>query len=436
MKSLSDRVLVVGAYGLIGQGIAEKFISKGYRVTGLGRDLYTANRVLPNIPWIKRDIRSLDDDAAWRTILGGFSTVVNCSGALQDGPDDDLEAVHHYAVAALAMACAAEDIALIQISAVGACPDASTPFLASKGRGEAAIRAAGGNWHIFRPGLVLAPNAYGGTTMLRMLAAFPWLQPIAKPDTKIQTVSRDDVATVVMAAANRKIPHGFEADLVEPKPHSLREVVEHIRHWLGFRPARFEIVLPDFGLAAVSKLADFLSCLGWRSPLRSTAVKVLTDGVQGIPEDLGKFGISRAASLSQTLSYASVGAQDRLFARMALLTPIIIICLSLFWLASGIIGIVRVNEAAQVLQSVGWSKGLAVVSVLCCAVIDIAIGVAFAFRKYAYAACWAAVGVSVFYLFASTFIVPSLWIDPLGPLTKVLPTIVLALVARIVLDTR
>ena len=119
-----------------------------------------------------------------------------------------------------------------------------------------------------------------------------------------------------------------------------------------------------------------------------------------------------------------VGAQDRLFARMALLTPIIIICLSLFWLASGIIGIVRVNEAAQVLQSVGWSKGLAVVSVLCCAVIDIAIGVAFAFRKYAYAACWAAVGVSVFYLFASTFIVPSLWIDPLGPLTKVLPTIV------------
>jgi hypothetical protein len=27
-----------------------------------------------------------------------------------------------------------------------------------------------------------------------MLAAFPWVQPIAKPDAKIQTISRDDVA--------------------------------------------------------------------------------------------------------------------------------------------------------------------------------------------------------------------------------------------------
>ena len=276
VKSLSDRVLVVGAYGLIGQGIAEKFISKGYRVTGLGRDLYTANRVLPNIPWIKRDIRSLDDDAAWRTILGGFSTVVNCSGALQDGPDDDLEAVHHYAVAALAMACAAEDIALIQISAVGACPDASTPFLASKGRGEAAIRAAGGNWHIFssRPGpLHRMPMA--AQPCSACWQHFPGFSQLPSRTQKYRQSHVTTLPTVVMAAANRKIPHGFEADLVEPKPHSLREVVEHIRHWLGFRPARFEIVLPDFGLAAVSKLADFLSCLGWRSPLRSTAVKVL-----------------------------------------------------------------------------------------------------------------------------------------------------------------
>ncbi|MCP5073252.1 MAG: SDR family oxidoreductase [Rhodobacteraceae bacterium] len=435
MKSPTDSVLVVGAYGLIGQGITEKLISEGHRVTGLGRDLKTANRVLPNISWIKHDIRELDD-AAWRTILGGFSTVVNCSGALQDGPDDDLEALHHHAVAALAVACAAEDIALIQISAVGARPDASTTFMASKGRGDAAIRATGGNWHIFRPGLVLASNAYGGTIMLRMLAAFPWIQPIAKPEAKIQTVSRDDVASAVVAATNGKIPHGFEADLVETEPHSLRDVVEHIRHWLGFRPARFEIVLPDFGVAVVSKLADFLSWFGWRSPLRSTAVKVLTDGVQGTPEDLGRFGVPQASSLNQTLSHTSIGAQDRLFARMALLAPIIFICLSLFWLASGVVGIARVSEAAQVLQNVGWSKGLAVVSVLFWAVIDIAIGVAFAFRKYAYAACWAAVGVSVFYLVASTFTVPSLWIDPLGPLIKVVPTIVLALVARVVLDTR
>jgi len=44
--------------------------------------------------------------------------------------------------------------------------------------------------------------------------------------------------------------------------------------------------------------------------------------------------------------------------------------------------------------------------------------------------------VSLFYLLASTIAVPALWFDPLGPLVKVVPAIVLALVARAVLDDR
>lgn len=436
MKSLPENILVVGAYGLIGHGVTEKLVSDGHQVTGLGRDLRTASRVLPDIPWIRHDITALDGEAEWHEVLAGFSTVVNCSGALQDSPDNDLEALHHHAVAALAKACAAKDIALIQISAVGAKPDAATPFMASKGRGDAAIRAAGGTWRIFRPGLVLASNAYGGTTMLRMLSAFPLFQPIAAPEAKIQTVSLEDVASAVAAATTGRIPNGFEADLVETEAHTLREVIAQIRHWLGFRPARFEIVFPGFAVTAVSKLADVLSWFGWRSPLRSTAVSVLTDGIQGAPCDLQGFGAPQASSLDQTLRNTPVGAQDRLFARMALLAPVIFACLCLFWLASGVIGVVRVYEAAEVLQNVGWPAGLAIASVLIWAVVDIVIGIAFAFRKYAYAACWAAIGVSVFYLVASTIAVPALWLDPLGPLVKVAPSIVLALVARIALDTR
>lgn len=436
LNSLAKKVLVVGAYGLIGHGVSKRLLAEGYLVAGLGRNLQAARRVLPNIHWIEQDIRCLTEVATWREILEDFSTVVNCSGALQGGPDDDLEIVHHKAVAALAQACAVEDIGLIQISAVGAKPDASTHFLASKGLGDAAIKAAGGDWHIFRPGLVLASNAYGGTTMLRMLAAFPWVQPIAKPATKIQTISLDDVASVVVAATNGDVPNGTEIDLVEPQTHSLRDVVLQIRHWLGFPFARFEVPVPDFGVTVVSKIADALSWLGWRSPLRSTAMRVLSEGVQGVPEDLGRFGLTEASTLSQTLSQTTVSAQDRLFARMSLLAPIILACLSGFWLASGIIAIARVQEAAQVLRDAGWSVGLAIASVLFWAVVDIAIGIAFAFRKYARAACWMSVSVSLFYLVASTIAVPSLWIDPLGPLIKVVPAIVLALVARVVLDTR
>ncbi len=129
-------------------------------------------------------------------------------------------------------------------------------------------------------------------------------------------------------------------------------------------------------------------------------------------------------------------AEDRLFARMALLTPIIIATLILFWFLSGVIGFIRMNEAALILEDVGWTHALAVTSVLFWAIVDIAIAVGFAYRPYARLACWCAIWVSIFYLAASTLFVPNLWLDPLGPLVKVLPSVTLALVARIALETR
>ncbi|MEP4194423.1 MAG: SDR family oxidoreductase [Aliishimia sp.] len=439
LDTLADddrKVLILGAYGLIGAGITNQLVTDGYHVTGLGRNGKTAERVLPDIPWVISDISVLTDAQDWAPILAGISVVVNCSGALQDGPEDDLEAVHNHAVSALASACASANVKLIQISAVGASPKATTSFLASKARGDAAIRASGATYQIFRPGLVLARSAYGGTTMLRMLAAFPVVQPLAMPEAQIQTVSLDNVSNVVSAAVGDQFPSGFEADLVEAEPHSLRDVVGSIRRWLGFSPARLQIVIPAIGTTLVCKLADALSKLGWRSPLRTTALKVLTEGVKGQAVDLTPFGLKPLSKMSETLSQMPARVEDRLFARMALLTPLMVLTLGVFWLASGLIGILRVNEAALTLEAVGWPHGLAVASVLFWALVDIAIAGAFAVRKFAHLACWAAIAVSLFYLAASTLFVPGLWIDPLGPLIKVIPGILLALATRVALETR
>ncbi|WP_396434110.1 DoxX-like family protein [Limnohabitans sp.] len=272
--------------------------------------------------------------------------------------------------------------------------------------------------------------------MLRMLAAFPWIQPIAMPHAAIQTVWLDDVAGAVAAAVDGRLAHGFETDLVESEVHSLRDVLAAIRHWLGFAPARFELSMPHALTTAIAKGADALSQLGWRSPLRSTAISVLAQGVRGKPADLSFAGLPAPSSLDQTLSQMSVGAQDRLHARMSLLAPFMVLSLGLFWWASGVIGLVQVKQAALVLEKVGWSNDLAIAGVVFWAMVDMAIGTAFAIRQYSQAACWASAGVSVFYLLASTMTIPSLWMDPLGPLVKVVPVIVLSLVTSAALDTR
>ena len=429
-------VLIIGAYGLIGCGIAQRLEQDGHTIVGFGRDLATATRVLPNISWRSGDLRSLTTAPAWLPFLESIDVVVNCSGALQDGPQDNLEVVHHHAVDALAQACASADVRLVQISAAGASKAATTQFLASKARGDAAIQNAGVRHHIFRPGLVLARQSYGGTTMLRMLAAVPLIQPIALPDAKIQTVSLDDVAHAVSAAISGQIPDGFVGDLVETETHALRDVVKAIRLWLGFERAGYEIRIAPGLTNAMAKIADGLALLGWRSPLRTTALKVLSDGVTGVPSNLTQFGVPDVKPLAQTLTDMPAHAEDRLFARMALLCPILIAVLAVFWFLSGAFGLIRANQAALVLERVGWPHGLAVASVVFWAIVDMAIAAAFVYRPLAKQACWAAVLVSLFYLGATTVFVPHLWLDPLGPMVKVLPGIALALVARIALDTR
>jgi uncharacterized protein YbjT (DUF2867 family) len=431
-----EKILIIGAYGLIGYGITHHLMEDGHVVVGLGRNKNTAMRVLPDIRWIVQDVTTLKDPVAWDPILKDISVVINCSGALQDGPKDDLEILHNHSISALAAACNTADIRLIQISAIGASLDASTHFLSSKARGDAAIRKSGVKFHIFRPGLVLAPHAYGGTAMLRMLAAFPIIQPIAMSTAQIQTVSLTDIAYAVSGAISGKIPNAYEGNLVDPTIHPLRDVVSSVRQWLGFKPSRKEINIPQPLVTVLSMVSDGLAYLGWRSPLRSTAFKVLTDGVIAEPSDITPFGLRPTASLSQTLASMPARVEDRLFARMALLMPLIIATLSFFWLASGLIGLIRANEAALVLENVGWSHGFALSSVIFWALIDITIAALFTVRKYAPIACWLAIFVSVFYLAASTLTVPNLWLDPLGPLIKIIPSILLALVARITLETR
>jgi uncharacterized protein YbjT (DUF2867 family) len=197
------RVLVLGAYGLIGAGITRHLRAAGFETEGLGRNEQTARRVFPQLGWIIRDMASMRALGDWIPVIDGFDAVVNCAGALQDGPRDSLQAIHSDAVAASPWLARTRECGLCKSRRPAFRLDATTMFFRSKAQGDAAIRAAGGDFTILRPGLVIAPTAYGGTALLRMLAAFPLVQPIAFPDTPVRTVSLGDLAGAVEMARGR-----------------------------------------------------------------------------------------------------------------------------------------------------------------------------------------------------------------------------------------
>ncbi len=426
-------VLVLGGYGLIGSDVVRRLEAADHDVRALGRDKRMAYRVLPNADWVFADLDRMQRAEDWQEFLTGTGFVVNCSGALQATSSDSLDAVHHKMVAALATACARNNVGLVQISAVGASLDASTEFLASKGRGDEAIRMARPSYWIIRPGMVLSPSAYGGSQMLRMAAAVPLVLPVALGGAQVQTVSVDDLTECVLNAVEGQLPSGITANLVEANAHSLEHVIREYRKWLGFEPARFVLRMPRMVVVALSKVADLLGILGWRSPLRGTALAVLQQGVEGTPDT---HLTGKVKSLNETLASMPARFEDRLAARAALCLPFAIAVLSLFWLSSGLIGLMSIADAANILRAEGWPAGVAYSTVALWSMVDIALAGLVLIRRCAGLALLMMIAVSVFYLLSASILTPNLWLDPLGPLVKVLPAIGLAVVAQAILEAR
>ncbi|TIW42501.1 MAG: oxidoreductase, partial [Mesorhizobium sp.] len=168
------------------------------------------------------------------------------------------------------------------------------------------------------------------------------------------------------------------------------------------------------------------------SPLRSTALAVMAGGVE-VRRQPGSD--QRLSSAAETLAAAPSGVQDLWFARLYLLKAPIIVALALFWLVSGLTPFLAFEAARSHFASFlpGHAAG-AMVAVTCLA--DIALGLAVLFRPWARRALIGMLVLTLAYLLAATFAEPALWLDPLGPLVKVVPSILLALTALAILDER
>jgi uncharacterized protein YbjT (DUF2867 family) len=168
---LAVRILVVGATGFIGSVLVARLVTAGHEVVTVSRSKTASPPV--GVTKVALDVAQATRLEDWTPVLAGIEAVVNCAGALQEGPRDSLAGVHAHGISALFRACEHAGIRrVVHLSAVGVDRPASA-FSRTKLAGDQALMALDLDWIVLRLSVVVGRQAYGGSALLRGLAALP-----------------------------------------------------------------------------------------------------------------------------------------------------------------------------------------------------------------------------------------------------------------------
>jgi uncharacterized protein YbjT (DUF2867 family) len=426
------KILVCGATGLIGSAVATRLMRNGHQVIGLAR------RRAPGLEltgWVTLDMASAFRAETWLPLLKGIDAVINCAGVLQDGGADNTDAVHAAGATALFEACEASGVRrVIHFSAIGVERAQPSRFSATKYDGDRHLMARHLDWVILRPSVVLGRPAFGASALIRALASLPVL-PLMPGTQPLQVVQLEDVVATVSFFLKPDAPSRMALELAGPDRLQMEQIIAQYRNWYGWRPAR-SFTLPPLLSGLVYRLGDLAGALGWRPPVRSNAAREIARGATGDFERWTSLTGIRPRSLAEALAAEPAPIQEKWFARLYLLKALIFVILPLFWIGTGVISLTAGYPAGIDLMRGTAAGALSAPTVVAGALADIVIGIAMAWRPLTRAGLFGALALSLFYVAAGSVLRPDLWIEPLGPLLKIVPIFALHLVALAILDER
>lgn len=404
--------LVVGANGFLGGYIAAALRERGWRVL---RGIRTGGGALPADARACDLSRMLAPDA-WREALAGVDAVVNVAGILREAGTQRFDAIHHDAPLALARACVEAGVErFVQISALGMPEDGE--FIASKHRFDDALLQLPLTAIVLRPSVVYAAaGSYGGTSLLRALAAFPgfqWLPGDAR--WPIQPVAAEDLGRLAALALERGERGIYEVG--GPGPMPLRAYQRSWRRWLRV-PGERALAVPE---PLVSLQVRLMERLG-RGPVGETMWRMLRRGnvtATDAPARLRQtFGFAPRA-LADVLDTRPSQVQDRWQAQLYFLAPTLRVAVVALWLLSALAGLLTppariealvAGSALAAWQPVALARAAAGVDLL------LALWLAAGWRPRL---ALELMGLSVAaYTLAFGLLLPATWLDPLGGMAK------------------
>jgi nucleoside-diphosphate-sugar epimerase len=262
------RVLVTGASGFVGRGLAPALAQKGMEVVAGSRDGLRIPRAPGITPIALPDLATPID---WAPFLRGIDAVIHLAGIAHAGPgiaEERYLRVNRDATAMLAKAAAAAGVKrLVFLSSIRAQsgpvaehilteadqPRPSDAYGRSKLAAEEAVRRSGVPFTILRPVVIYGPGVKGNVASLMTLAALPLPLPFAALHAPRSLLALDNLISAIAFTLAAPLTAGETYLVCDPAPVSLADIVAMLRRAQGRTPMLFP--LPPALLASVLRMA-------------------------------------------------------------------------------------------------------------------------------------------------------------------------------------
>jgi uncharacterized protein YbjT (DUF2867 family) len=223
-------------------------------------------REVSGIEAVHADVK--DDDSVARALAGAWAVVNTVSLYVERGKDT-FHSVHVEAakrIAVLARQAGAET--LVHISGIGANAGSASPYIRSRGEGEAAVLDAFPLAKLVRPAVMFGPGDAFLTPLLGMLRRLPVFPMFGSGATRLQPVYVEDVAEAVVRILRAPAASPLY-ELAGPRVYRYQELLKTIAASVGTKP----LLVPfPFGLwHVIGYVAEALP----RPPLTRNQVELM-----------------------------------------------------------------------------------------------------------------------------------------------------------------
>ncbi|MPQ58705.1 SDR family oxidoreductase [Duganella sp. FT27W] len=412
------RVLVIGATGLVGAHVLQALRAAGVDADGASRRRPTGAAAHH---WIELDFGSLTAAQQWLPLLQGFDAVVNAVGIIREARAGDFDRLHRAAPVALFAACEQLGLRVVQVSALGSHPQATTGYWRSKGAAEVDLLGRRMDATVIRPSLVYGDDG-ASSVLFRMLATLPVLMLPAAHRALVQPIHVADLADVVVRLLTTQATLPRELAVVGPRAMTMAGYLADLRRGMQ-APAALVLSLP----APVARVAAHLAALAPSSAFTPESLLMLERSADGSnTADAAPAQAVLGRPLRDPVTFA--GPAQRVTAAWSWGASVVTVAIALMWLITAYVSWFAWPHA----ESRAWLAACGVPPawqepvLLAASVTDAAIGVLLLLRPRRW--LWAAqlVLVGGYTAMLSAFL-PGFWLHPFGPLTKNLPVLALML---------